>query len=76
MENEVLLPIQKLCRYLEEHEPRLFDVYSTNGKDFIAFAAICMKEEKEAIRTAFMDGCKKATLGISPYEYMKDKFHL
>jgi hypothetical protein len=35
-----------------------------------------MKEEKEALRTAFMDGCKKATLGISPYQYIEDKFHL
>jgi hypothetical protein len=76
MENEVLLPIQKLCRYLEEHEPRLFDVYSTNGKDFIAFAAICMKEEKEALKEAFMDGCNKATFAISPIEYMKDKYQL
>ena len=76
MENQILLPIQKLCRYLEEHEPRLFDVYSTAGKDFIAFAAICMKEEKEAIRTAFMDGCNKATFAISPIEYMKDKYQL
>ena len=76
MENEVLLPIQKLCRYLEEHEPRLFDVYSANGKDFIAFAAICMKEEKEALKEAFMDGCNKATFAISPIEYMKDKYQL
>ena len=76
MENEVLLPIQKLCRYLEEHHPNLFDVYSTAGKDFIAFAAICMKQEKEELKTAFMDGCNKASFAISPYQYIEDKYHL
>ena len=76
MENEVLLPIQKLCRYLEEHHPNLFDVYSADSKQFLAFASICMIDEKEELKTAFMDGCKKATLGISPYQYIEDKYHL
>ena len=76
MENEYLLPIQKLGRYLEKHVPHLFDIYSADSKHFLAFAAICIEEEKQAIRTAFMDGCKKADVGISPSEYMTDKYHL
>ncbi len=76
MEKENLLPIEKLCRYLEEHHPALFDVYTDTGRDFLRFAAKCMADEKEAIVNAFMDGCKKAELGILPYVYLDDKFHL
>lgn len=37
---------------MEQHEPHLFDVYTDTGRNFIQFAAKCMKEEKEDIKMA------------------------
>jgi hypothetical protein len=77
MENENLLPIQKLCRYLEEHQPRLFDVYTDTGRDFLRFAAKCMTDEKEALRTAYIEGILNSKLDIkTAEEYMNEKYHL
>jgi len=77
MENEILLPIQKLCRYLEEHQPRLFDVYTDTGRDFISFAAKCMADEKEALRTAYLEGILNSKLDIkTAEEYMNEKYQL
>jgi hypothetical protein len=77
MENEVLLPIQKLCRYLEEHEPRLFDVYTDTGKDFLHFAYKCMEEEEEAIKNAYLDGGVNFIADMkNADQYLEEKFHL
>jgi hypothetical protein len=77
MENEILLPIQKLCRYLEQHEPRLFDVYTDIGRDFLRFAAKCMGEEKEALRTAYLEGILNSKRDMkTAEEYLEEKFHL
>jgi len=77
MENENLLPIQKLCRYLEQQHPALFDVYTDTGRDFLRFAAKCMGEEKEALRTAYIEGILNSKLDIkTAEEYMNEKYHL
>jgi len=77
MEKENLLPIQKLCRYLEEHQPRLFDVYTDVGRDFLRFAAKCMGEEKEALRKAYIEGCLNSKRDIkTTEEYLNEKYHL
>jgi hypothetical protein len=77
MENEILLPIQKLCRYLEEHEPRLFDVYTDTGRDFLHFAYKCMGEEKEALRTAYLEGILNSKRDMkTAEEYMNEKYQI
>jgi hypothetical protein len=77
MENESLLPIQKLCRYLEQQHPALFDVYTDVGRDFLRFASKCMGEEKEALRTAYIEGILNSKLDIkTAEEYMNEKYHL
>jgi|LakMenE01Jun11ns_1017448.scaffolds.fasta_scaffold7523231_1 hypothetical protein len=77
MENENLLPIQKLCRYLEQQEPALFDVYTDVGRDFLRFAAKCMSEEKEALRTAYIEGCLNSKRDMkTAEEYMNEKYQI
>ncbi len=77
MENENLLPIQSLCRYLEQHEPRLFDVYTDVGRDFLRFASICMGEEKVALRTAYLEGCLNSKRDMkTAEEYMNEKYQI
>jgi len=77
MENEILLPIQKLCRYLEEHEPRLFDVYTDTGRDFLHFAYKCMADEKEALRTAYLEGILNSKRDMkTAQEYMNEKYQI
>ena len=77
MENEILLPIQKLCRYLEEHEPRLFDVYTDTGRDFLHFAYKCMSDEKEALRTAYLEGILNSKRDMkTAEEYMNEKYQI
>jgi hypothetical protein len=77
MENESLLPIQKLCRYLEQQHPALFDVYTDTGRDFLRFAAKCMGEEKEALRTAYLEGILNSKRDMkTAEEYMNEKYHL
>jgi hypothetical protein len=77
MENESLLPIQKLCRYLEQQHPALFDVYTDVGRDFLRFASKCMGEEKEALRTAYIEGILNSKLDMkTAEEYMNEKYQL
>jgi hypothetical protein len=52
MENEKeLLPIQKLCAWLEEYDRRLFDVHTSTGKEFIKLASECLELEKTCDNT-------------------------
>ena len=77
MENEVLLPIQKLCRYLEQQHPALFDVYTDVGRDFLRFASKCLTDEKEALRTAYIEGCLNSKRDMkTAEEYMYEKYQL
>lgn len=77
MENENLLPIEKLCRYLIQQHPALFDVYTDVGRDFLHFAAKCLTEEKEALRTAYIEGILNSKLDIkTAEEYMNEKYQL
>ena len=77
MEKENLLPIQKLCIYLEEHQPRLFDVYTDTGRDFLRFAAKCLTDEKEALRTAYIEGCLNSKRDMkTAEEYMNEKYQI
>ena len=77
METEILLPIQKLCRYLEQQHPALFDVYTDTGRDFLRFAYKCMAEEKEALRTAYIEGILNSKLDIkTAEEYMNEKYKI
>jgi hypothetical protein len=47
MENEKeLLPIQKLCAWLEEYDRRLLDVHNPDGKKFIKLASECLQLEE------------------------------
>jgi hypothetical protein len=69
--------IQKLCRYLEEHHPALFDVYTDTGRDFLRFAYECMADEKEALRTAYLEGWLNWKRDIkTAEEYMNEKYQL
>jgi hypothetical protein len=62
---------------LEQQHPALFDVYTDTGRDFLRFAAKCMGEEKEALRTAYIEGILNSKLDIkTAEEYMNEKYHL
>ena len=77
MENKSLLPIQKLGRFLEQHHPALFDVYTDTGRNFLAFAGKCMQEEKEALKTAYLEGGANFMGDMKTAdEYLKEKYHL
>jgi hypothetical protein len=76
MEKENLLPIQKLCIYLEEHQPRLFDVYTDVGRDFLHFAYKCMGEEKEALRTAYLEGILNSKRDMKTAEEYMNKYQI